>query len=193
MNIYSIIYRMNFCKKCNYVLNITKKTLNEDEKNHYKIINMESYLNYVKYNMNEANQTVDIKIDRESLKEKLVAKYKKDLDKVDELMNQYDIISSKKNNFDVYLICNNCNSTYTIESKTIILTTNIETSGSIFKAVNLDYKCLDPTLPRTKDYICHNDKCATHKDLTNKEAIFFREGGYITRYVCCECKENWLI
>ena len=41
-------------------------------------------------------------------------------------MEQYDVISSKKNNFDVYLVCNNCNSAYTINAKTVILTTNIE-------------------------------------------------------------------
>jgi len=118
---------MNFCKKCNYVLNITKKQLNEEDKNHYKIVSLESFLNYVKYNMTEANQTVEIKIDRESLKEKLLAKFKKNTEKVDEMMDQYDVISSKKNNFDVYLVCNNCNSAYNINPKTVILTTNIET------------------------------------------------------------------
>jgi alpha-N-acetylglucosamine transferase len=38
---------MNFCKKCNYVLNITKKQLNEEEKNHYKIATVEAFLNYI--------------------------------------------------------------------------------------------------------------------------------------------------
>jgi hypothetical protein len=185
---------MNFCKKCNYVLNITKKQLNEEEKNHYKIATFEAFLNYVKYNMDEANQTVDIQMDRESLKEKLVLKFKKTPQKIDELINQYDIISSRKNNFDVYSICNNCNSSYTINSKSIILSTNLETSGTQFKEINLEYKCMDPTLPRTKDYICYNEKCLTHKNLDNKEAIFFREGkGYITRYVCCKCYTSWLI
>ena len=186
---------MNFCKKCNYVLNITKKQLNEEDKNHYKISTFEAFLNYIKYNMEEANQTVDIKIDRESLKEKLVLKFKKTPAKIDELLNNYDIISSKKNNFDVYLVCNNCNSAYTINPKTVILTTNVvETSGPQFKEINFEYKCNDPTLPRTKDYICHNAKCISHKNLENKEAIFFREGkSYITRYVCCNCHSNWVI
>lgn len=185
---------MNFCKKCNYVLNITKKQLSEDEKNHYKISTVEAFLNYVKYNITEANQTVEMKIDRESLKEKLASKFKKNPEKVDELIKQYDVISSKKNNFDVYLICNNCNSAYNINPKTVILTTNMEETGVKFKEVNYDFKCQDPTLPRTKDYICHNNKCSSHKDLENKEAVFFREGkGYLTRYLCCNCKTSWLI
>jgi hypothetical protein len=96
------------------------KQLNEEEQNHYKIATFEAFLNYVKYNMDEANQTVDIQMDRESLKEKLVLKFKKTPQKINELINQYDIISSRKNNFDVYLICNNCNSSYTINSKSII-------------------------------------------------------------------------
>ena len=183
---------MNFCKKCNYVLNITKKQLNEEDKNHYKIVSLESFLNYVKYNMTEANQTVEIKIDRESLKEKLLSKFKKNPEKIDELISNYDMISSKKNNFDVYLVCNNCNSTYTINSKSVILTTNLE--GEQLKEFNLDYKCQDPTLPRTKDYICTNDKCVTHKDIDNKEAIFFRQGkGYLVSYVCTICKSSWVI
>ena len=66
-----------------------------------------NFLNYMKYNVTEANQILDIKIDRESLKEKLITKFKKTPEKVDELIKQYDIISSQKNNFDVYLICNN--------------------------------------------------------------------------------------
>jgi hypothetical protein len=183
---------MNFCKKCNFVLNITKKQLSEDEKNHYKISTIESFLNYLKYNVTEANQILDIKIDRESLKEKLITKFKKTPEKVDELIKQYDIISSQKNNFDVYLICNNCNSSYNIAPKTVILKTNLDEVQ--YKEVNLDYKSQDPTLPRTKDYICHNQDCPTHKDLVNKEAVFFREGkGYLTKYVCCVCKESWVI
>ena len=183
---------MNFCKKCNYVLNITKKQLNEEDKNHYKIVSLESFLNYVKYNMTEANQTVEIKIDRESLKEKLLSKFKKNPEKIDELISNYDMISSKKNNFDVYLVCNNCNSTYTINSKSIILTTNLEEEK--INEYNLDYKCEDPTLPRTKDYICTIDKCPTHKHLDNKEAIFFRQGkGYLISYVCTICKTSWVI
>jgi len=144
--------------------------------------------------MTEANQTVDIKIDRESLKDKLIQKFKKTPEKVEELIKNYDVISSKKNNFDVYLICNNCNSIYNINPKSIILTTSLEETSSQFKEVNLDYKCQDPTLPRTKDYICQNNKCTTHKDLENKEAVFFRESkGYLTKYVCCICKTGWVI
>jgi len=185
---------MNFCEKCNFVLNITKKQLNNDDKNNYKITTIESFLNYIKFNINEANQTVDMKMDRETLKEKLIIKFKKTPEKVEELIKQYDFISSKKNNFDVYLICNNCNSSYNINPKTVILKTNLEDTGVQFKETNIEFKCHDPTLPRTKDYICHNEKCATQKDLTNKEAIFYREGkGYLTRYVCTICKESWVI
>ena len=189
-----ILYRMNFCKKCNFSLNITKKQLNEDEKNHYKISTVEAFLNYVKFNITEANQTIDMKIDRESLKEKLSSKLKKNPEKVEELMRLYDVTSSKKNNFDVYLICTNCNSSYTINPKTKILTTNLEGTSSQFKELNLEYKCRDPTIPRTKDYICHNEKCTTHKDLENKEAVFFRQGsGYNISYICCICNTMWAI
>jgi hypothetical protein len=124
----------------------------------------------------------------------LASKLKKNPEKVEELMKMYDVTSSKKNNFDVYLICSNCNSSYTIEPKTKILTTNLEGSSSHYGEINIEYKCMDPTIPRTKDYICHNEKCTTHKNLENKEAVFFRQGnGYNLSYICCICKTMWSI
>ena len=55
-------------------------------------------------------------------------------------------------------------------------------------------RLLSVALPRTRDYICANDKCSTHKDLDAKEAIFFRQGkGYLISYVCTTCKTSWII
>ena len=51
---------------------------------------------------------------------------------------------------------------------------------------------LDNTLPRTKDYICPNTKCESHKNI-NKEAIFYRpdKNSYRLEYQCAACRIKW--
>ena len=55
-------------------------------------------------------------------------------------------------------------------------------------------KVNDPTLLRTRDYICKNKNCPTQKDKTNAEATFFRtKTSFQLTYVCCVCKTSWLM
>lgn len=52
----------------------------------------------------------------------------------------------------------------------------------------------DPTLPRTKFYICKKKTCPTHKNIELKESIYVRSNNsYTTFQICCECKEVWLV
>ena len=60
---------------------------------------------------------------------------------------------------------------------------------------DLSFKIMDPTLPRTKDFICPNKECETNKNtnLATREAIIFRENrSFITRYVCTTCTTDWI-
>ena len=54
---------------------------------------------------------------------------------------------------------------------------------------------LDMTLPRTKDFICPNQKCETNKNYSdkNREAVFYRPSSdsYNLKYICCFCKTSW--
>ena len=57
-------------------------------------------------------------------------------------------------------------------------------------------KCHDPTLPRTKDFICPNSSCVNNTDsieiLKNKEAVFYRnQTEYNLKYICCQCYTQW--
>jgi transposase-like protein len=88
---------------------------------------MDQYINYLKNISAEINHEVEMKIDRETLKTKLMGKYKKNIKKVDELLENYEILNNKiTNDNNIYFICQNCNSSFEIEPGTIILSTNFD-------------------------------------------------------------------
>ena len=191
---------MKFCKYCKYSLNISKTPLNTDEKVIYTIETMDQYLNYLKNVSTEINHEIELKIDIETLKSKLMGKYKKNIKKVDELLKNYDSLKMKQDkthDTNIYFICQNCNSSFEIEPGTIILSTNLDVSNQQIQQYDLKFKILDPTLPRTKDFICVNKECNSNKDefldTVNREAVIFRENkSFITRYVCTTCLSDWV-
>jgi transposase-like protein len=187
---------MKFCKHCNYVLNISKTSLNSDEKITYTIETMDQYLNYIKNISTEINQEVVLKIEYDVLKSKLMGKFKKNIKKVDELLVTYELLKNKNvQDANIYFVCQNCNSSFEIEPATIILSTNYDNNNQQIQQYDLKFKINDPTLPRTKDYICTNKECNSHKDeyASKREAILFREPkSFITRYVCTLCETDWI-
>ena len=188
---------MKFCKHCNYVLNISKTPIQNDDKIIYTIETMEQYLNYIKNVSEEVNQEVELKIDYDTLKAKLMVKYRKNTKKVDEILTNYQTIKNKTvENNSIYFICNNCNSSFEIEPGTIILSTNLDVSNQTIQEYDFKLKVDDPTLPRTKDFICPNKECKSNDkkaDGVEREAIIFRENkSFITRYVCTMCLSDWV-
>jgi hypothetical protein len=114
------------------------------------------------------------------------------------LSNMYrQIVKFQKSISNFYLSCTNCSTTYFLEPGTVIDSINFEKSA----ASNDDdskIRLNDPTLPRTKDFICPNSKCVTNVKsddinvLVNKEAVFYRSGKeYNIKYICCECNTQW--
>ena len=96
-----------------------------------------------------------------------------------------------------YFACENCKFFKPIKEKTLIL-------GTDDNNIRIDriyiYKKLlkSNTLPFTKNYICPNNNCPTHKNKSIKEAIFFREEQIINDeksfymvYVCSVCETYW--
>jgi hypothetical protein len=114
------------------------------------------------------------------------------------LSNMYrQIVKFQKSVSNFYLSCTNCSTTYFLEPGTVIDSINFEKSA----ASNDDdskIRSNDPTLPRTKDFICPNSKCITNAKsddinvLVNKEAVFYRSGKeYNIKYICCQCNTQW--
>jgi hypothetical protein len=115
-----------------------------------------------------------------------------------QLSNMYrQIVKFQKSVSNFYLSCTNCSTTYFLEPGTVIDSINYEKSA----AANDDdakIRLNDPTLPRTKDFICPNSKCVTNTKsddinvLVNKEAVFYRSGKeYNIKYICCQCNAQW--
>jgi hypothetical protein len=115
-----------------------------------------------------------------------------------QLSNMYrQIVKFQKSISNFYLSCTNCTTTYFLEPGTVIDSINFEKSA----AVNDDdakIRSNDPTLPRTKDFICPNSKCITNTKsndtnvLISKEAVFYRSGKeYNIKYICCQCNTQW--
>jgi len=114
------------------------------------------------------------------------------------LINKYrEFVKSQKNISTFYLSCTNCSTTYFLEPETIIDSINFEKSA-IINDDDIKSRISDPTLLRTKDYICPNSKCQTNLKksdkniLLEKEAVFYRSGKeYNIKYICCLCNTQW--
>jgi hypothetical protein len=180
-----------FCPKCNYLLDITKDAIDQEgkilEKN---ILNINQFLNII---LDDNEIDVNYKLDFNLNELTANTKFKKlDEETRNLIISQYENINQNKN-IQVYFKCNNCGF-----YKTIIPGTELYNKSYVLKNIdsleNPILKTFDPTLIRTRDYICKNKECKTHKDKTLAEATFFRtKNSFQLTYVCCECKTSWLM
>ena len=135
------------------------------------------------------------------------AKNTKDGDKsvdIKKVLDLFKNLNKKKFKTEFVQKCSACDSTYELKQNTIIYSINLDKQISIFNDDNIELKINDPTLPRTKDYICPNKNCDTNNVdpndknyldiLIKKEAVFYRGNGrYNLKYACCVCKYSWFI
>ena len=101
--------------------------------------------------------------------------------------------TSTDSNSTAFFECVNCKYTEVIKKGTMIYNRIIE--EDVLDDIK-DYSDIvkSNTLPRTKDYICHNKECVTHKDHTKKEAVFTRIGStFRLIYICTECATSWYV
>jgi len=92
-----------------------------------------------------------------------------------------------------YYFCKNCMYSKAIDPATLI--SSRISSGTSTEHTNPDRlknRIHSKILPFTKNYICTNDKCPSHKDMKQKEAVFFRIGGSMqVWYACRACESYW--
>lgn len=89
--------------------------------------------------------------------------------------------------------CNSCNYSEPLKETTLLYSINVEDKQTKISTLEEnEFICQNPILPRTHDYTCKNLSCITHKDISKKEAVFFREKGrYGVNYICCVCHYSW--
>ena len=174
---------MFFCPKCNFNLNISENIANKNT----AINNPEKFIEIGE----DLDDNVSLNFTKEQLK---TSKVFEDLSDIEQSIafNKYDELGGYIS-IGSYFTCNNCNFTTNINPKTSIYKVKLDNS-SIRINNNMDIKCYDNTLPRTKDYICPNKDCTSNKkNNAEKEAIFYRESqsSYKITYICCNCKTSF--
>lgn len=96
-----------------------------------------------------------------------------------------------------YFYCSVCNNYEEIKPGTVIDIINGVDQTIYIPKENVNKirnKKINKSLLRTKNYICQNPKCQTHKNPKEKEAIieYVSHDSYIIRYICCVCDHSWL-
>ena len=179
---------MFFCPKCNFLLDIAKASNNSKGKIVKKAID---FINIMRNN----NSTNDI--DSVFFNEKDLMKnsdYKKlDPAKQKIILKEFRSVKNKKKS-SINLVCNKCKYNTKLNGGSVIYKgSNKNDVHEDMSIINLRLK--DSTLPRTKDYICPNKECESHKksNLVKKEAIFYRpiRDAYNLKYICTLCKTVW--
>lgn len=98
------------------------------------------------------------------------------------------------NTIVAYHACTTCNYHEPIKNNTLILSKNKDQDTNLYIDFGLfkDYKYSN-ILPRTKNYLCNNNKCETHKNINIKEAVFFRTNSESmnTFLMCVICDTVW--
>lgn len=176
---------MYFCPECSYSFDISKSTSSNDKK---VLSTPEDVIKRFRAGKDLSNYRVNF--DKNLLLEhKKIAKLSKDEKKV------FDVLFDKTKTFDrVEFKCVNCNFRKEIKSSIKLYEIDFEQDNiSTFKSIN-ENKLLfnNPIYPRTRDYTCKNINCITHKDKSNKEAVFYKDKGTnLLVYICGVCYTNW--
>ena len=174
-----------FCPDCLYTLGISKSTNLDTEDDRKIVSNVADVLKLV----TKAND---------------ISEYKANFPKKDLTKNKkYQKLSMKdKNNlnmlftskiYEADLNCSNCGYKKQINNTIKLYEFNVsDKTNSVRSLEDNKLLCLDPTLPRTKDFTCKNSNCISHKDPKLKEAVFLKiPKSYNLTYVCTTCHYSW--
>lgn len=96
-----------------------------------------------------------------------------------------------------YFYCTVCNNYKEVKPGTLInIISGVDQTIYIPKQnINkIKNKKINKSLLRTKNYICQNPDCETHKHPKEKEAIieYVSHDSYIVRYICTICNCTWI-
>jgi hypothetical protein len=180
---------MYFCPKCSYSFDISKSTHNTettDTDDRQGISKVPELIK--KIEMKEDLSMYKAEFTKDDLK-----KNKKFLKLSDEDKQQINQIFEKNLLSEAVFKCNNCNNIQEIKETVLLYQYNIDTNDSKVKSLSENkFLSKDPLLPRTRDYICKNPSCITHKDDKIKEAVFYRDKNtFKLNYICTVCYYSW--
>lgn len=195
---------MSYCKYCQTLLTIEKNHDYNNENNLIINLDLNGFLELVyqklnnedDYNDNEYMYSLffnesdlkNVKLDTSFYSEDVIRS------KIDEI---YDgIIKENKNIHPFHYVCKTCSKTYLLKPNTEIDVLKLYSSNMV-RDDKPHIRKHDPTLFRTKDFICVNQNCITNTDKSDetlllKEAVFYKLGNtHNVNYICCTCNTHW--
>ena len=176
---------MYFCPQCNYSFDISKLTSEESKK---ILSTPEDVIKRFRAGKDLSNYSVNF-TKKELLNHKKVIKLSDDDKK------KLNVLFENSNSFErIEFKCTNCNFRKPINNSIKLYEIDLMNDNiSNFKSIE-ENKLLfnNPIYPRTRDYTCKNINCITHKDKTNKEAVFYKDKkSQLLTYICGVCYTNW--
>jgi DNA-directed RNA polymerase subunit M/transcription elongation factor TFIIS len=192
---------MQFCPKCDNIMDIgksapkvslaiaTPNTISSETKTNEDEIT--KLIQLYKNGDDISNFNIDIKLVTTSDEfKKLKETQQKELLKI---LKSSEIDES----LSAFRICKNCSYFERLVGRNLVLS-RMSSEASISGIVDLSkykYMIHDKTLPHTRDYLCKNDKCESHKNHEKRNAVWFRPvlNSYSTYYGCVTCGEIWNI
>lgn len=196
---------MSYCKYCQNILKIVKnKEYNElvvQELLKEDLVNLLSKkLDAIsgQYIQDETIYRINFAIDEIDKMDINMKKFKDiNIDKVKtELKNLYEEIIRGNSNGNMFnFLCTNCSMTYYLQPGTVIDSVSFMETNYV-QDETPEIRFDDPTLFRTKDFICVNNKCITNTDTSakiqqEKEAVFYKLQTHNIKYICFHCKTQW--
>lgn len=186
---------MEFCEKCRYSFNITRdvKSKQVGGKISSLLDNFFEKISSDSLTESDLEGITIIDIEGDDRFENL---NKKDQDKVRKMIKNinkdfFDEENEKKLGNDAFYICRKCKNFKEIPAGSIIYSKTYNSSASA-DTHDYSFDAYDPSLALTRNYICKNEKCGTHKDPIKKEAVITRNNKYQIVYICKECKTYWI-
>jgi len=174
-----------FCPKCNNLYDVTDNINKTQHGSSYNMTSKDIINNILSdnelssiYSIQKITKSKDFRglsdDDKKKIKDYLKEK------KIEIEKNSENIKNNK-----AYFICSNCGNYEEIQDETLIAGKYFESNNKKFDYT--DY-INDSTLPITRNYICYNKNCESHKDPSKKQAVFFRDvNSYKITYICKTC------
>ena len=191
---------MFFCEKCRYLFNVTK-----DVKSKQIGGKINEALTVIFDKFTNGEHIVDKDLKKIKGKDILEDQRFEDMNKKDQRKLISTIKAIDKNFFIeeepeseekigsniAFFICKFCKNYKPIKPGTIIYSKNYN-SSNISESDDYTYAIYDQTLAHTKNYICKNSKCETHKNNNLKEAVLVKNATDQLVYICTQCSTNWI-
>jgi len=193
---------MYFCDKCNYLYNYTKDIKNKQfgGKDANDTIN-KIFDKFAKREPIMEDDLVDV-VGSELLKnDKFDKMNKKDqktfmttIKKIDKnffIETAEESEQNMENTNIAYFFCKYCNYHKPMKPGTIIYSKDHNNDIST-ESEDYAIMCHNYSLPRTRNYVCPNKKCGTHKNIELREAVLTKNKADRIIYICCTCTTNWI-